>query len=163
MKVCICYILIVSRSSEGGSFAVSSKKLLRTLILKLLLSWSSLQSYSKLSTKLSLIDLITLPGLWCAFKPPRSLHRFAQKQLIYFTFETDLLLIISGLTTLFELALILATLLLLELWCDLEYISTYANLNFQNLHQTRKVNTQKSIISHLDIISQHNPKMHAMM
>ena len=58
---------------------------------------------------------MTLHDLWCAFKPRRPLHCFPQEQLIYSTFEIDLLLIISGLTILFKLVLLLATLLLPEL------------------------------------------------
>ena len=71
---------------------------------------------------LSLIDLITLHHLWHAFKPRSSLHPFPWEQLIYSTFEIDLLplKIISGLTILFKLALLLAELLLRELWCDVD-------------------------------------------
>ena len=58
---------------------------------------------------------MTPQDLWSAFKPQRSLYCFPQEQLIYSTFEIDLLLIISGLTILFKLVLLLATLLLPEL------------------------------------------------
>ena len=62
---------------------------------------------------LSLIDLITLRDLWCAFKPRRPLHRFPQEQLMYSTFEIDLLLIISGWTILLLLIIIIIMIIII--------------------------------------------------
>ena len=81
------------------------------------------------------------------FKPQRPLHRFPQEQLIYSTLEIDLLLIISGLTMLFELALLLAVVI------DLHFHLCRFKLSKSLPQNSHTVNAKKSIITHLEIIS----------
>ena len=66
-----------------------------------------------------------------------------------------MLLIISGLTILFELALLLVTLLLLDLRCDLDlHLHLWRFKLSKPLPQnSHSVNTKKNIITHLEIIS----------